>query len=333
MIKINRHSREVFWDNYLVDTEHTTAERRLHHPQKRELALLLDEPWEGDGCIYWNIINDDGLYRMYYLARHCYENIFNNEKTRICYAESTDGLHWRKPDLHICKFYGSDANNIIIDGNGEEGSLDNFFCFKDTNPDCPKAERYKAVASPMIDIKETDLWCYTAEDGIHFKRAWQMADSSKGAFDSLNTVFWDKYEKRYVCYVRGFHNNNTVRDIRVMYSKDFREWTDPVSLHYDTSEDYQLYTNGILPYYRADNIKIGMPVRYYERTEWTKNYEDLCKNYDRRRAVMDKASYVRRMGLALTDCLFMVSRDGENWERFDEAFIDPGIERSHPPEA
>ena len=34
-----------------------------------------------------------------------------------------------------------------------------------------------------------------------------------------------------------------------------------------------------------------------------------------------------RYGLATTDCVFMTSRDGKTWSRFDEAFIRPGIER------
>ena len=35
---------------------------------KKEMVMHLDMPWEGDGCDYYNIMNDDGLYRMYYLG-------------------------------------------------------------------------------------------------------------------------------------------------------------------------------------------------------------------------------------------------------------------------
>ena len=37
----------------------------------------------------------------------------------------------------------------------------------------------------------------------------------------------------------------------------------------------------------------------------------------------------RRYGLAITDCLFMSSRDGKKWQRWDEAFILPGPEREY----
>ena len=60
--------REVFWDDYLVDTSATTATRLLHHPEYVGTVLTHDAPWEGDGCTYHNIVADEGLYRMYYIA-------------------------------------------------------------------------------------------------------------------------------------------------------------------------------------------------------------------------------------------------------------------------
>lgn len=33
-----------------------------------------------------------------------------------------------------------------------------------------------------------------------------------------------------------------------------------------------------------------------------------------------------RFGLATTDCVFMTSRDGVNWHRWDEAILTPGLE-------
>ena len=34
----------------------------------------------------------------------------------------------------------------------------------------------------------------------------------------------------------------------------------------------------------------------------------------------------KRSGLAITDCIFMSSRDGRRWHRFGEAFLTPGYE-------
>ena len=31
-----------------------------------------------------------------------------------CYAESKDGIHWKKPELGLVEFNGSKANNIVM---------------------------------------------------------------------------------------------------------------------------------------------------------------------------------------------------------------------------
>lgn len=60
-----------------------------------------------------------------------------------CYAESKDGIHWTRPDLGLFEFNGSRNNNIIVIA----GGLDNSTPFKDTRPDCPADQRYKAARS------------------------------------------------------------------------------------------------------------------------------------------------------------------------------------------
>ena len=60
--------RELFWDDYMIDTDNTTATPFLHQPTKKDLVLHLTMDWEGDGCDYYNIMKDGDLYRMYYLG-------------------------------------------------------------------------------------------------------------------------------------------------------------------------------------------------------------------------------------------------------------------------
>ena len=69
MINIGK-SRECFFDNYLIDTMRTTAEARIHRPQRRELVFRNDAPWEGCGSDFHNFFYDEeyGKYRMYYLG-------------------------------------------------------------------------------------------------------------------------------------------------------------------------------------------------------------------------------------------------------------------------
>ena len=103
-------NRELLIDNALIDTARTTAQEVLHHPVRRECVMNNSAPWEADGWVYYTLIQEQGFIRMYYLCMPMY----NREHTRhdppfhhICYAESTDGVHWNKPELGICEINGS----------------------------------------------------------------------------------------------------------------------------------------------------------------------------------------------------------------------------------
>ena len=204
---------------------------------------------------------------MYYLGWQT----MNSDKTlhtvddiRVCYAESTDGIHWIKPKLGICEFNGSKENNIILDSSINR--FDNFMVMRDYNPACDPDELYKGITECG-----GGLWCFTSADGIHFKKGWEI--TRKGAFDSLNTVLWDPYREIYISYFRGYHTSKRaddtvpVRDIRYIVSKDFKEWSEPMLLDFGESDDIPLYTNCISRYYRADHIfTASLPI--CERREW-----------------------------------------------------------------
>ena len=321
--------RELFWDEYLIDTTQTTARLKLHSPQPKEVVMDHDAPWEGDGCDFHCIVADDGVYRMYYLGWETMDPDVTHHVPRpivVCYAESTDGKTWTKPDLGLCEFGGSKKNNIILDENNAK--FDNFSVFKDGNPARSEDERYKGVG---LDGRDHYLWCFTSEDGVQFKKARRMTD--QGKFDTLNIAFWDRHSERYFCYIRDFHGipprgnlNEGIRDIRWMVSEDFKTWTTPVLLDFgEGAVDYPLYTNVAQPYYRGDHMFVGFPSRYVERKEWAPNFDQLPGAERRRKRVKVNPRY----GLTVTDCVFMCSRDGKRWKRWDEAFMRPGPERSH----
>lgn len=356
MIYINKR-REVFFDDYLIDTENTTAELRLHRPVRRkEPIMVFDKPWEGDRVGYLSIIKDGDLYRMYYIAN----SSGSGRPYHFCYAESGDGLNWVKPSLGICEFMGSRENNIIIYPGMIEGldAFDNMKVFIDECPNCPPDEKYKAV---MAWCGHKTLIYLASSDAIHWRYGGIITD--QGEFDSHNLAFYSSELKKYLCYYRGEHEPKAnqpdkeksfapklsrmlydkergmyrapaedtegdyfMRDVRVVESADFKNWTDPVLINFGkNADDIQLYTNAVMPYPRAEQVLIGFPTRYIERKGWTKNYDELCAREIRRERIRADEP---REGLALTDCAFMVSRDGYNFKRYDEAFIIPTPE--HP---
>ena len=332
MMHLKKGQREVFWDYYLIDEEKTTAKLVLNHPQKKEVSEVFDKMWEGDNCAYFNLFKDGDIYRMYYLAvlsKLVYECEDNTaQPIYACYAESRDGLHWTRPNLGLVSLGGVTENNIIMDE--RYGILDNFFAFKDENPNCPETEKYKAVVrrkTGQPGLANDSLWCYVSADAIHFEEGWMI--HSCGAFDTLNTAMWDARDRKYRCWFRGFHDPTDwcitagKRDIRYMESTDFKNWSEEVRIDINSPYDFQLYTNNMGRYDRADSIFVGFPTRYFERKEWNDNYEQLCGKENRKLRMQNEA----RIGLAITDCMFMTSRDGVAWERFDEeAFVGGGSE-------
>ncbi len=327
MINISNR-RECFFDDYLIDTQKTTAEFRLHNPIRKDIIMTLTKSWEGSAPTYFNMFYDQNKWRMYYLGGEYYDK----RGMRVCYAESVDGINWVRPKLNICEWEGSTENNVLLDG--RYVCIDNCFVFRDDNPACPPEKKYKAI---MYQIKlkpekKTSLWYFYSADGIHFQKGEKITE--EGAFDSLNVVFWDKDAEKYRCYYRSAHtygqrdtvynfNEEHIRDIRYIESKDFVNWSKPIMLDFGEVEDVSLYTNQVQKYYRAPHMFIGFPTRYLYRREWTPTYDELCGKQARRERMQKHSRY----GLAITDGLFMSSHDGVHFKRYDEAFFRNNIER------
>lgn len=310
---------ELFVDDFLID-KMDGVEMRMNRPIPRGIVIVHDEPWEGNNGCYHAIFQDGDIYRMYYTSAQ--NPLFKDDPSvhplYAAYAESRDGIHWEKPNLGLIEFEGSKANNLIWEGDAQ-GAHD-LTPFKDTNPACQPAERYKAVGLVVYGGGQGQaLYAFKSLDGIHFSRMGEEAIITQGAFDTQNLAFWDGVRKEYRAYIRGYHDG--IRDIRTATSQDFVHWTDPVMLEYPGSPDEALYTNQVIPYYRAPHIFLGFPTRYVER-DWTESHRALPEFKERQqRAQMEK-----RFGTAITDGLFMTSRDGVTFKRWKRAFIPPGLQ-------
>ncbi len=280
---------ELLVDRYLIEQTQGAVELRLHEPVPQEVVLVHDKPWEGNSCGYHTIFQDGPIYRMYYRGwNHNMKTEKQTHRAVVCYAESQDGIHWERPDLGLVEFQGSKQNNIIRAGTGTH----NFVPFKDTNPQCPPAVRYKAVARGEDEYAQT-LLAFQSGDGLHWQPLADKPILTEGAFDSQNLAFWDTVRQEYRCYFRDFREGR--RDIKVSTSKDFLHWTPPEWLQFPEAPKEHLYTNAILPYYRAPHLLLGFPTRYLPQRD------------------------------SLTEGLFMSSRDGQAFHRWAEAFIRPGL--------
>lgn len=316
--------RELFVDDVLIERLTGQANRRLHQPRPCEIALKHDEPWEGSGSGYHSVFQDDDVYRMYYKAWHLEATqgrlSSNRHPLFCCYAESKDGIEWQKTNLGLVEFEGSKQNNIVLASgilNGADIDAGHPAVFKDQNPDAPADARYKAIVRSR---KPRGLYALGSPDGLHWTPLTKDPVITEGAFDSQNLAFWDPTIGKYRAYWRIFSNN--IRAIRTATSDDFLHWGPHAELKYENSPAEHLYTNQVKPYDRAPHILIGFPTRYVDHG-WSDSTKALPELEHREL----RASSTERYGTAVTEGLLMSSRDGVHFDRWNEAFLRPGIQR------
>lgn len=317
---------ELLVDDYLIASMSGGAHLQLHQPTRREVVFRTDAPWEGNASAYQSIVKDGDLYRIYYRSLHYQHGggpaeALADHPWYLCVAESRDGIHWERPEVGLFEFGGSRANNIVMTPESVAeigGDPAHSATFLDTNPACPPAERYKTII--LGSKPQTGLYVLVSPDGYRWSVKSTTPCVTEGAFDSQNLAFWDPTIGAYREYHRGFRDD--IRDIMTAVSPDITQFPAPQWLAYPEAPTEHLYTNQIGPYYRAPHILMGFPMRYTDRG-WSLPVLDWPGLEER----LARARHSRRFGTAVTDAVFMTSRDGVTFRRWPEAFIRPGPRR------
>ncbi len=288
---------EMFVDDFLVDALAGGVDRRLHHPVPCEVIMEFGDkgmPWEKTGIGYRTVIQDDARILLYYNP-HFIDDC-GAERQVSCVIESADGIHFNRPDLNIHEIpylVGGKTNNVVWpDGK----TTHNFTPFLDQNPATPAETRFKATGYHPSE----GLGVFGSPDGIHWRLLNDAPIVTEGGFDSQNLAFWDPPRQVYACYMRNWHAH---RDIRFCVSPDFIHWSEPEPVVYTDDRREHMYTNGIRPYFRAPHILIGTPNRF-----------------------VPTRVKVPGQGPGINDGVLMSSRDGRLFDRWEEAFIRPGLE-------
>ena len=312
---------ELLLDDHLIERTSGGARLRLQRPLQREVVFTCDQPWEGNYSGYPTFIQDGDAYRMYYRAA-AWPGLGSDRELelRVCLAESPDGIHWTRPNLGLVEFQGSKHNNILLEG--EMGNT--FVPFLDANPKAEREQRYKALAA--MSQPKNGLYAFASPDGIRWRRLGHQPVITKGKFDSQNLAFWDTEQGLYRAYYRemrgpndeirptgpqlGLDPQGPARDVMTTTSTDFVNWSEPRWLQYPGAPREQLYLNQVRPYDRAPHILIGFPGRFMAGREIEPGLP-----------ITEHPSY--RYG-SMAETLFMSSRDGLFFRRWEEAFIRPG---------
>ncbi|MBC8355539.1 MAG: hypothetical protein H8E66_26475 [Planctomycetes bacterium] len=304
---------QLFVDDHLI--ENTTGIRRTVHQWERHPenpVLRPEKPWEFGGnyvSTHGSVIFDEQerLFKAWYWTLNDEDSAVPTGQIKMmCYATSTDGVHWKKPDVGQFEFQGSKVNNIVMASAREEiNSLPTLFTYGaiktpwETDPNrLYKACFYERPPGVAYMSDKDGVWSATSPDGICWTRSNSLIMPAVG--DTVG-FFYDSIHKRYVCFGKRYTDRGRSRF--QCESEDFVRWTKPrLILKTDDRDDQpcDLYNNTGFVW---GEMLLGWLQVFYK-------HED---------------AYKHRLVLELIH-----SRDGLNWKRMSrrEPVLDIGPDGS-----
>ncbi len=301
--------RQLFLDDRFFASV-SNVSLRVHPPRKTaERTLVADRPWEGDGIgVYASVLWHQGVYHLWYPAGGV-----------ICYARSTDGIHWDKPNLGLVEFNGSRSNNIVVGrgaGGVEQVSSEGMVFY---DPTAPPEERFRYAVRLSDEYKHTVV--FSSPDGIRWRLTHKKVltfthPEGRQHLDSQNVIFWDDRIGKYVAYMRrnlfqpGFRGRSIARS-ESDHLGDFQEVQESPIVFGPDERDPKLdgrpvvdfYTSGVIKYPWAQDAYLMFPQTYF------------C--YPPGKLAEFPPAQGHPANAGPLDTQFAASRDGIRWQRFD----------------
>jgi hypothetical protein len=322
------NKKQLFVDKLLIES--SKGMRLTFNPPYAPTENLLpqDKPWEQVRAgAYTSVLEYDGAYHMWYAAYGGQGPEGEESGPRFdCYAFSTDGVRWEKPELGLVEHNGTKANNIVRVYSIGQVFVDPF--------DAP-ARRFKSVQYqaprpyagwlPATKVRGGSIYLAYSPDG----RRWDLEPEPVLPFYSgaPSSTVWDEKLQKWIVYLRvnpqGHPEDPWGRHLafaRIEVEKEalakpypftpdpskrlneYGSYVDPtyefpiVMQTDDTDPDHEVYTMNAVKYPDAD-LYVAFPNFWYPTTS------------DR------------------DDVQFAFSRDGIHWQR---PFRQPAIRLGMP---
>ena len=344
-------SKQLFVDDKFIASSRGVALVMNSPYPSPEPVLTADVPWEDSYGIYSSVLReDDGRIRIWYHA--CKKSETSDprlDRAYVGYAESTDGIHFEKPELNLVEEGGSTANNIVIPNKlgGSSVWID---------PQAPAAERYKNQSKVYNPEVAMQFHMHSSPDGLNWKFLRRIQIEQGGGWDTQSIAFWDPAVNRYVLYTRHWYakrhrtaeGNENYRAVRRLESDDLINWENQNIVMWPDEVDRSTYeTDAPLDPTAPEKPYGRVPIDYYGATVF--KYPDehgvyvMLANanwyfYPRQRVVTtvrDDLEVARQetqqvYGPSRFDARLSVSRDGVHFQRCGQRrpFLSPGPEGS-----
>ena len=249
---------------------------------------------------YGSIIHDDGKYRMWYVAMD--ESLLDTSKLvrgmgdRPAYAESDDGIHWRKPDLGLVEYKGSKSNNLLLIDPAPIGTINLKVLVDHEDPDPER--RYKMVAQTWWlenDDRGFGTLCpLVSGDGYRWRIAADVHPvhgcfpkdeiiipphhfEAGGGLYRWNGIFYSAGQ--------GAHHgarHYSGREIALHRSADFDHWSETTSLAFVRAGQYESFRGGEgeeahegVSVWNRGNVLLGLYGMWHGAPDWPGRTLDL----------------------------------------------------------
>jgi hypothetical protein len=246
-IRIGSES-QLFIDDHLIERMDGLT-RTLHQPVDVATNPVIEpeQPWEHRRIPYGSVIYSapEKKFRCWYLGMNIYDSrpgfrgyrkehhIPIHEAASICYAESDDGIHWRKPVLGLHEFRGSKKNNIVLPCPGTHFDSTSVI-HTPHNPEHPwklisfiglwpyqKELIEKRWGDTKFGITRHGHYAWSSRDGIR----WSPMNDGKPVLRAhdRSMFWWDSRQKLYVAAAKSNHQGKRAQ--RYAWSRDAINWT------------------------------------------------------------------------------------------------------------
>ena len=322
--------RFLFIDDTFI--EDTCRVRRNFHQARRLVdhpLIVPDIPTDQvNVTIYGTVLRDlrDESFHMWY---HSQRFTKNGQVYRICYARSSDGLAWDKPDVGTIEIDGSTAHNVVAQSDPIEYSpgINVIHCPDDADP----AKRFRRIFQ-----RPSGTCIAYSPDGIH----WDETEGVAFRGSDAASVFYDLYGKRYIATsidcprIGPFLRRTPV----LATSADFLNWSDFRAAFQCDDRDDALVVERLEK--RRAVLSYGIPEHFHEEINnmFCFNYADVvigmpvmfdCCGYDEWKGTPGGPGSGRDDAVTHVQLAWCRDPDLEAWQRTPDR--EPFLAIAEPP--
>lgn len=323
---------------------------RIHLPRAEGVVLAPEREWEAYRVAPLAVIEHGGVFKLWYSAIACHPGVthplscprcrrenpgckvvcvacgwplvdidyLQHEMCGVCYAESTDGIHWERPDLGLVEFRGSRRNNLIAGPCGVPA----------LNPRGGVDERFMGIAEVG-----GRLYVTVSPDGLRWTRKPQPC--LPFCADTNNQLIYDPDTDKYVALLRGFPGRRTT--VRCEFaSLDQTPWPFEEHGHAPDATGCRYITDELpaaLDVDADDPALPGLDINHLSACRYAPGawfgFPALFRHYPP--AGLDRAGreghrFFAQGNDGTWETQLAVSRDGRHWTRPDRtAYLGPGF--------